>query len=205
MKKIIYLLLLATTILNAQDDSFKRLSLSANLNTSIAIGDNFLNKGYSNKNGFDVEAQFYIISHVFIGFHSRTVDLTLKNADLIGNFNNAKVVTDLYFIGYKHNVAPKMYMEHRFGSGSRMITNYSNLSEYAVTGKSYLVGSRFDYYIQPELAVYAGLDFAITNYDVQLSGPYKDFYNKSYDLSPMLGIRFSFWTAENKSKNNEKQ
>jgi len=90
-------------------------------------------------------------------------------------------------------------LEHRFGFGSRKMENQSQLSNYKIDGESYLIGSKFIYFLIPEISLCAGLDLTITNYSTILNGPYKDFYSKSYQIAPTLGIQISFWNSKNQS------
>lgn len=170
------------------------------------MGDNFLNKGYSDNAGYDFAWQVNPTRHLFFGVMSRTGNEQVSNSELIGDFNSAKSGSSYFYFGYRHFLKnSKMYLEHYIGSGNKEITNKSGLSSYSINStNSYVIGSRFNYQIVPEFAFFAGIDFAHTTYSIDLSEPYKDFYSKSSQITPTLGIKFSFWTVgKNKKPTSE--
>ena len=198
MKNIfLNLLLLLLTVVNAQNKKLKLISLTANLNYPIAFGNNFLNKGYSADSGYDLAWQINPTKHLFFGLMARKTNEKVINYNLIGDFDSATSSSHYFYIGYRHNIIhQKIYLEHFIGYGNKDITNKSFLSEYNIKGdNSYLIGSRFNYEVLPEFSLFGGVDFNYSTYTINLNGPYKDFYSKSYQFTPTLGIKMSFWNV----------
>ena len=187
-----------TGILCAQKQPFKKLSFSANISNPTELGDNFLNEGYSSNNGYDFAAQFYFVRHVFAGFQVKSTELKIENRNLIGDFSSGSSTSKYFIVGYEHQIIPKTFLEYRLGFGSCNISNYSPLSSYSLSGGSFLIGIKCDYHFIPQISVYAGLDYTTSKFNIELKGPYKDFYNKAADITPTLGLRFSFWKNYNK-------
>lgn len=205
--KFLLLTMLTSAFVLAQNQKFKLISFSANLNYPVAFGNNFLSKGYSSDSGYDLTWQINPTRNLFFGLTVGHINKKISNPDLIGDFENgATIAYHNYYIGYRHNLKfKKLYLEHYIGFGTCEITNKSFLSEYIITnGKSFIIGSRINYEFVPEFSLFAGVDFNYTTYPVILSGPYKDFYSKSYQFSPSLGLKFSFWNVgKNKTLNNK--
>ena len=190
------------TLSYTQNESRKLISLAANLNYPVAVGNNFLSKGYSNSSSYDLTVQVNITKHLFFGGFVRNSNEKLKNAELIGDFDNSSSQSFYGYIGYSNYLTnKKMYLEHFIGYGIKDITNTSLLSNYVIQGdNSYLVGSRFNYVLSPDFCLFGGLDFNYTTYTINLSGPYKDFYSKSMQFTPSLGIKLSFGDVGLKKK-----
>ena len=200
-KKLLALALLFLTFSLAQDKSFKLISLTANLNYPIALGDNFLSKGYTNNAGFDIALQINATKHLFFGIMGKDTNEAISNKELIGDFGASKSTSHYFYIGYRHNLKlQKLYLEHFIGFGNKEITNTGGLAAYSIKGdKSYLVGSRCNYKIGHEIDVYAGFDFNYSMYPIKLVGTYQKFYSESYQISPVFGLKLSFWEIGKKT------
>ena len=204
MKNILSLVLIFVfTFTNAQEQTYKLISLTVNTNYPLSFGNNFLGKSYSAKSGFDLAMQFNPTRHLFFGVLKRTYDKTVSNRDLIGDFESATIDSDYFYAGYRHNIKSKnFYMEHYLGYGNKKIEHYSFISSYKIeSDNSFLIGSRINFELSSDFSVFGGLDFTYTKYNVNLSGPYRDFYNKSLEFSPTLGLKLSFKDSK-KNKNN---
>ena len=195
MKNIlIFIIILFFNCANAQIEKLKIISLTVNANYPLSFGNNFLGKGYSAKSGFDLAFQINPTRHLFFGILKRTYDKNVTDRNLIGDFETATIDSDYFFAGYRHKLKlKKFYMEHYIGFGDKKIEHYSFISNYLIkSDNSFLVGSRMNYELSQDFSVFGGLDFAYTTYNVNLSGPYRDFYNKSLEFSPTLGLKLSF-------------
>ena len=199
---LVVLVLMFFTVSQAQDKTFHLISLTANLNYPIALGDNFLSKGYSNNAGFDIALQINATKHLFFGIMGKDTNEAISNKELIGDFGASKSTSQYFYVGYRHNLKfQKLYLEHFIGFGSKEITNSKGLAAYIIKGdKSYLVGSRCNYKIGQEIDVYAGFDFNYTIYPIKLVGPYQKFYSESYQISPIFGLKLSFWKIGKKTE-----
>ena len=200
-KKLLPIVLLFVALSNAQETQFNLISLTANLNYPIALGDNFLSKAYTNNAGFDIALQINATKHLFFGIMGKDTNEAISNKELIGDFGASKSTSQYFYVGYRHNLRyQKLYLEHFIGFGNKEITNTEGLAAYNIKGdKSYLVGSRCNYKIGQEIDVYAGFDFNYTMYPIKLVGPYQKFYSESYQISPIFGLKLSFWKIGKKT------
>ena len=203
MKNIsIAVLLLSITFSYSQDEGFKFASVIGNFNYPVAVGNNFLNKGYSNAFGYDLSLQLNPTRHFFFGLKYRKSNEKIIDADLIGYFSNSSSNGVYYYIGYRHNlIIKKLYLEHFIGYGNKDITNKSLLSDYVIrSDNSYLIGSRFNYAFTSDFSAFFSIDYNYTNYKIDLSGPYRDFYTVSKQFTPAIGLKVSFGDVGLKKK-----
>lgn len=193
MKNIFILIFLfIATKSHSQTDFTNRFSLSIESVYSKPFGDNFFNKCYKPNFGRGVEAQVNF-SHLFIGVGYKNSSYSIMNKEFIGDFSNANLEVNYLFIGYRHYLKnKKIYFEDRIGFGSNVLTSYSLLSKYIITGNSYFLGSKANYNFNPNLNFYFGIDMISTNYKTEAEEAFKEFYQQSYQFEPKLGLKFSF-------------
>ena len=194
MKKILFILgLLFIFNAKAQETPLRRYSLSFAPNLPISLGDNFLNKGYSNAIGFDSELQLNVRRNILIGINFQQHYFSKVDAEIIGDFSSAYSNSFHGFAGYRNFLnKDKMYFESRLGFGSTRIKNNSPLSNYDITGNDFFIGTKFNYFLNDSFSAFFGLEYNHTKYDVILEGPYQNFYSVSDQLIPTLGIKLSF-------------
>lgn len=177
----------------AQTNSVKIFALSIDANYPIATGNNFFSKGYKSSLGFGAELQFSPRKHFFMGIGIQKPNLEIKNKDLIGDFSSSDGVNNYFFIGYRHFIpSQKIYFEHKFAVGEITIRNFSSISNYNITGKDIVIGSKINYDFRPNCNFYLGIESRFSNYDVTIDGPYASFYKKSLQVVPSLGIKLLF-------------
>lgn len=202
MKKITLILgLLFLFNAKAQENVLRRFSLSFAPNLPISLGDNFLQKGYTNAFGFDSEIQLNVRRNFLIGANFQQHYFSNIDADIIGNFSSAYNNSSHLFVGYRNFLKKdQMYFESRIGFGNTTIYNKSELSEYKITGNDFFIGTKFNYFLNDVLTAFFGLEYNHAKYDVILDGPYQKFYSVSSQLIPALGIKFSFGRSLNKNQ-----
>lgn len=195
MKKLFSIIVLVLSIKTiAQIDSTKTFALSIEGNYPKSLGDNFLNKGYKPNNGFALEAQVNT-KKIFFGVGYKKVNYVVINNLIIGDFKSAELQVNYLFGGYRHYIKnKKLFLEHRLGLGLNTLCSFSNLSKYKITGKSAFIGSKINYNFISKLNFYLGLDFYSSKYDVSVAAPYKNFYTKTYQIEPKIGIKFLMGT-----------
>jgi hypothetical protein len=188
----IMLILLFSIKSMAQNDTIKSFSFSGGGNLNIALGDTFLSKGYANRTGYDFEFQFSF-RRFFSGIRFEQTFGDIKDKNLIGYFYDSDGFSVNPFVGYRQKMPiPKLYLEHRLGFGYKEIVNYSDYGSYRISGPFVMAGTRVNYKLAANLNVYMGLDFNYTNYQVDLEGPYRDFYRNAYQFTPSLGLKLLF-------------
>lgn len=179
----------------AQDNFVRSFSFATAARYNFSTGNSFLTKGYKSRPGFEIETQFNYRKFL-VGLNFQKTYDKISDYNLIGYFDQSEGFSIHPFIGYRQNiVSNKVYFEHRIGIGYKEIKNKMHIDNYATTGTVISVGTRLNYKLNEHFNAYTGLDFNYTKYDVILDGPYHDFYTRSYQVSPLLGIKFLFGTA----------
>ncbi len=176
----------------SQNDSIKKLMISINFRTPIAFGNNFLNKSYESVTGFGITGQYHL-KKMYFGINFNKGHMSVSDTKYLGNFTEASFETIEYFIGIRQKLPYKNWnLEHQIGIGHTTIENYSPISNYKIYGNSYIIGSRIYRKFSKRMAVFGSLDFCYTNYNVDISGPYANFYKNSYQIIPAIGIKHFF-------------
>jgi hypothetical protein len=176
----------------SQNKKTNNFSISISTNYPISIGNNFLNKAYDDRIGLGLEAQ-YLINKIFFGVNYKYGNEAISNPNLMGGIKSSNNNQTYYFIGYKQKLTSnKMFLEHRIGAGDKSINNKTNINDYQITGKSWILGSKFNYLIDKNLCVFGSLEYHFSSYNVNIDGPYHDFYTKSHQIIPAVGIKIQF-------------
>jgi hypothetical protein len=193
MKKLIMIFsVLLVNMIYSQNNFRNKSALSFNPNFPIAVGDNFLSKAYSNNVGVALEYQ-YNFKSFFFGLNYEFGNETIRDKNLMGNFKSSKSNNAIWFIGFRQKLTnPKRYLEYKLGSGKKTIINQTNINEYQIEGESWVLGSKFNYILNKNVHVVAGLEYKYTCYEVKMEGPYQDFYSTSKQLTPTVGLKFLF-------------
>ena len=194
MKKLLILMgLLFYILVGAQNGLIKKYSFAIDANYAIALGDNFLNKGYKDKPGFDIEFQYNLKRNFFTGIGFQATYTNVYDKNLIGNFDSSYSLNLFLYGGYRHFLKPqKLYLEHRIGLGHKEIINKSDLSNYYITGTTFLVASKVNYCLNANWHIYSGFDYNYTHYNISLVGPYRNFFSNSHQIIPVVGIKYLF-------------
>jgi hypothetical protein len=192
MKKLIIVLLLFFNATYAQKMPVNKFSISVDGNYPIAFGNNFLTKAYKNEPGFDIEVQ-YSFKKFFFGTGFQKSYVKICDTQWIGDFDKSDGFYIYSFGGYRQKLKPqKLYLEHKIGIGYKEIINQSDIGNYSISGYSLLLGSKINYCLNSQFNIFSGLDFNYSYYDVILTGPFKDFYSNSYQITPTIGVKYLF-------------
>lgn len=190
---LIFTLMFCTAYSQKDSIAMKTYSITFGGNYGIGIGDNFLSKGYKNNPGINLEFQFHIKRWLFLGFDLQQNFLEVKDQKIIGQFSNSDCLTTVFFAGYRQNYTTNnFFSEYRIGIGSKKITNHSILGTNFVSGINYQIATKLFYNFNTNLNFFTGFEFNYSTYDVDLKGPYKDFYSNSYQFTPTIGLRLNF-------------
>ncbi len=193
MKKLILIFCVLIINMVHSQNSFRNKSvISINPTYPIAVGDNFLNKAYSNNLGVAFEYQ-YQFKNIFIGICYEFDNESVYDKNLMGNLISSKSNNAIWFIGYRQKLEnKKRYLEYKLGTGKKTIINQTTINEYQIEGDSWVFGSKFNYILNKNVHVAAGLEYKYSCYDVKMEGPYQDFYSTSKQLTPSVGLKFLF-------------
>lgn len=195
MKKhiLLFLLLISFGILNAQNDSIKEVSLEIGAKYQVALGDNYLNDGYQNSPGFGIAIQNNLKKNIFIGAFFNYYKTKITDANLIGDFNKSSSFYLGAYLGFRHKILTnKYFLEHKISYGYKSIDNINENLDYRISGKPISIGSKINYNLKNDFTLFFGTDFIYFKNDVNLTGPYRNFYVKSFIIEPSIGIRFNF-------------
>jgi hypothetical protein len=193
MKNLILIFsILIANMVYSQNNFRNKSAISINPNFPIAVGDNFLSKGYSNNVGVAFEYQYHF-KNVFIGVSYEFGNETISDKNLMGNLIGSKSNNAIWFIGFRQKLKnKKRYLEYKLGSGKKTIINQTTINEYHIEGDSWVFGSKFNYILNKNVHVGAGLEYKYTCYDVKMDGPYQDFYSTSKQITPSFELKFLF-------------
>lgn len=193
MKKLILIYsILTLNLLFAQNNFRNKSALSINPNFPIAIGDNFLNKAYSDRVGVAFEYQ-YNFKSFFIGLNYEFSNESVFDKNLMGNLISSESYSTIWFLGFRQRLAnQKRYLEYKIGKGSKTINHTTNINEYQIEGDSWVLGSKFNYILNKNVHFVTGLEYKYTCYNLIMEGPYKDFYTVSHQFIPTVGLKILF-------------
>lgn len=159
----------------------------------VAFGDNFANDGLKQLAGYDLSLRFYIFRSIYLGAEGGSFVATVKNENLVGDFDQSNANTYGLTAGYTFELNEDHLVDAGLSYGT---INYRNskdgVDDRFVDNGIYLkVNGQYNYRFNKNVSLFAFTNLRLDYLDIKTSPLIDSFINRANYLVLGIGVKIS--------------
>lgn len=167
----------------------------------IPTGNNFVGLAMQGKRGFNIKVQFFIYKHFFVSGTIGSNYFSVKNKEIVGNYNKTTVSHQYVNIGYELLPLPKTRLglsASLFGESNFENKNITNTFDAFQNDKGRIRSYElyFDYMISDEFAVCLNYTYRNDKMDIQAPSEIQSLFNKASFHVINIGLKLYFGNSD---------
>ncbi|WP_405368274.1 hypothetical protein [Nonlabens sp. Asnod2-A12] len=165
------------------------------LQRALPSGDNFIGNGLSDGTGYGIRMQFDIYKNIYVGGALSQDFFSVKNTDVIGEFNRATKFNAYLFLGYDYQLNDDWNITADLGYGYSQNKNRQSTEQgggkFRDTGNVFRITTSIEYNLSSATSIYLSPSYESISYNINSAPALEDTFDKGKFINLALGIRFN--------------
>lgn len=154
------------------------------------FGNHALADAHAERDGFGTSLALLTYKNFRFGFAYEYESYSVTDASKVGNFRNSKMHRFTGFLTYDYTLNKTIMFVPSIGYGSDGVYQKSGSTKFGhYSGNHFKVGLITDVNVGESLALFAGVHYFNSTYDINTNKAFQDYFGKAQQVQLTLGLK----------------